>query len=138
MEYIDQNGCVGFFPRQSSAENSSTSQEAAGIDAGGGVFTITKDDNYIHFSNCYYNEGGTLKLAEGSSIPLDELSGGSIAAFRMSTGKVIIYRTMAELQSDQKKADEYVIALYVLAEDGSVVVDLRSAPHVQYWEEDLV
>lgn len=137
MEFIDQNGCVGFFQRQQSPEENHTLQ-GGNVDSGSGAFAISIGEDFITFVNCYYNVGGVLTQANSSSIAIEDLSQGCIAAFCLPSQEVRIFGSINSLGEAQKKADEYVVALYVLNADGTVAADLRHAPQIQYFEEGLI
>ena len=88
--------------------------------------------------DCYYNVGGILKLAPSAKLSKDSLRAGCIAAFCLPSQDVRIFKSISSLGDAQKKADEYVVALYVFNADGTVAVDLRNAPQIQYFEEGLI
>ena len=136
MECIDQNGCV-FFPVRSNQNEDSRSGESSDLSSGAnGVFSIQSDDDKITITNCYYNVGGILNKANDTDVT-SLIAGTGILAFDHKAGRVVFFSSLDTLKIAQQDASNYVIALYMVDEDGNVMVDFRNAPQIQFFEEGL-
>lgn len=93
--------------------------------------------------DCYYNAGGIVNLAGSVGIEgflgQEDEEGGSecFLAFSLNNG-IVAFPDLGSLQSAQRDADDYVVALYRFDAAGELLTDLRTAPQIQVFEEGLV
>ena len=85
--------------------------------------------------NCYWNVGGVTHSGGDASIGLSE---GVVYAEFGTRGSGLSVRVAASIEdvvTDQRKIDRYAVPLYLIS--GGNVIDLRTAPQLQLFEEAL-
>lgn len=83
------------------------------------------------FSNCYYDVGGKTYETVVGSI---ELSRGGIIALKVTatgtapSAEIVIYDSIADLQSAQEDRYYYIRPLYKISSDFAIECDFRTGP----------